>query len=118
MKVVTILRAINTHAAIYVCLAAFFAACWFFHYVAFIRMEACNRQFYVMNDETIRSMTLIDFVATNDWLFVVYPPLVVTTIVFLQLRRQPPWIWWLAAVVLCIPCCVYWTHCAYISLKF
>ncbi len=43
MKIGTILKAINRHAAIYVCLAVFFAFCWFIHYLARLTIEICNR---------------------------------------------------------------------------
>ena len=39
MKIGTILKAINRHAAIYVCLAVFFAFCWFIHHLALLTME-------------------------------------------------------------------------------
>ncbi len=34
MKIGTILKVIYGHAAIYVCLAVFFAFCWFIHHLA------------------------------------------------------------------------------------
>ena len=42
MKIGTVLKAINRHAAIYVCLAVFFALCRFFHHLARLTLEICN----------------------------------------------------------------------------
>ena len=44
-RLLTTLKAINQHAAIHVCLAAFFAACSLAHYVALLRMDGSHRQF-------------------------------------------------------------------------
>ena len=118
MKIGTILRAINRHAAIYVCLAVFLAFCWFTHYVAFLKMEISNRQFAVMNDETLRAMALIDWVAAHLWLAIAYVVMVVAAIVFAQVRGYPAWAYWLTALILCIPCALYCGRCIYIMNKF
>jgi hypothetical protein len=68
VKIGTIIRAINKYAAIYVRLAVFFGFCWFTHYVAFLKMEGCHRQFALMNDETLHAMALIDWVVAHSWL--------------------------------------------------
>ena len=116
-KIGTLFRAINRHAAIYVCLAAFFGLGWIIHYLAFLKMEICNRQFVVMNDKTLRAMALIDWVSAHSRLAIVYVFSVVASIAFLQIRGRPPWAYWLAAVLFCLPCVVYCTTCAYIANK-
>ena len=117
MKVGTILAAINRHAAIYVCLAVFFAFCWFLHFAASLRMEICNRQFGLMNDKSLRAMALIDWVADHSWMAIAYVFLVVASIAFLQIRGRPAWSCWLTAALFCIPCIVYWLPCLYICGK-
>jgi hypothetical protein len=116
MRVGTVLRTIGKHANIHVCLVVIFALSWFLHYMASMRMEMCNGQFRVMNDQTMRTMALIDFIAANFWLAIVYAFLVFAAVVFLQIRARPPWIWWLTAVAFCAPCIVYWSACAYIAV--
>jgi hypothetical protein len=117
MKIGTILKTINRNAAIYVCLAVFFAFCWFTHYMAVLRMESSNKQFAVMNDETLRAMALIDSVAAHSWLAIAYVVMVVAAIAFAQVRGHPAWAYWLTALILCIPCVLYCGKCAYIALK-
>ena len=117
MKVRIILAAINRHAAIYVCLAVFFAFCWFLHFVASLKMEICNRQFGLMNDKSLRAMALTDWVADHSWMAIAYVFLVVASIAFLQIRGRPAWTCWLTAALFCIPCIVYWLPCLYIFGK-
>ena len=109
--------AISRHAAIYVCMVAFFALCWFSHYMARLTMEICNRQFLVMNAKTLRAMALIDWVAGHSWLAVAYVFLVVASVAFLQIRRRPPWTYWVTAALFSIPCFAYWLPCAFIAGK-
>jgi hypothetical protein len=109
--------ATKRHAAIYVCLAVFFALCFFSHYLARLTMERCNRQFAVMNDKTRNTMILIDWVAANAWLAIAYCFVVVACVGFLQLRRRPPWTYWLTAAFFSIPGFAYWVPCAYIATK-
>lgn len=118
MKIGTILKAIYWNAGIYVCLAVFFALCWAFHHLAFLRMECSHRQFLLMNDETLRAMALIDWVAVNSWIAIAYVVLVVAVVVFAQIRGHPAWTYWLTTVILCIPCVLYCGKCMYITLKF
>ena len=113
MKSRTILREINRHAAIYVCLAVFFAFCWFIHFAAYLKMGACNRQFAVMNDETLRAMALIDWITVHFWLAIAYVLLVIASVAFLQIRGRRPWTHWVAALSLCGPCLLYWSACMY-----
>ena len=70
-----------------------------------------------MNDETLRAMALIDWVAANSWLAIAYVVLVVAAVAF---AANP----WASSVdlladcrVLCIPCVVYWWPCIYIGGK-
>lgn len=116
MRVGTVLRTIGKHANIHVCLAVIFAFSWFFHYMAYMRMEMCNRQFFVMNDRTMRTMALIDYMAANPWLAIAYAFLAFAAVVFLQIRVRPPWTCWLTAAAFCAPCIVYWSACAYIAV--
>ena len=116
MKVGAILRTIGKHAIIHACLAVIFAFSWFSHYLAWTRMEMCNRQFSIRNDRTMRTMALIDYMAANAWLAVAYAFLGFAAVVFLQIRARPPWTCWLTAVAFCAPCIVYWSACAYIAV--
>ncbi len=110
-------RAIKRHAAIYVCLAVFFALCWFSHYLARRAMEICDRHFPAMNGKTLRAMALIDWVAAHWWLAAAYVFLVVAAIAFLQIRGRPPWTYWVTAALFSIPCFAYWLPCAFIAGK-
>ena len=117
MKGEVIIRAINKHAAIYVCMAVFFALCLFSHYLARLAMEICNRRFLVMNGKTLRAMALIDWVDSHSWLAIGYAFLVVASVAFLQIRGRPPWSYWGTAALFCIPCFAYWLPCALIAGK-
>ena len=116
MKSGVIVRALNKRA-IYVCMAVFFALCWFSHYLARLAMEICNRQFIVMDGKTLRAMALIDWVAVHWWLASAYVFLVVASVAFLQIRGRPPWTYWVTAALFCIPCFAYWLPCALIAGK-
>jgi len=111
-----VFRAINRHA-IYVCMAVFFGLCWFSHYLARLAMEIYNRHFLAMNAKTLRAMALIDWVAAHGWLAMAYVFLVVTAVSFLQLRRRPPWTYWVTAILFSIPCFAYWVPCVFIAGK-
>jgi len=111
-------RTSKKHAAIYVCLAVFFALCWFGHYLARLAMEACNRQFLAMNGKTLRAMALIDWVAAHAWLALAYVFVVVAAVVFLQIRGRAPWTYWVTAALFCIPGFVYWLPCVFIAGKW
>ena len=110
-------RARKQHATIYVCLAMFFALCWFSHYLARLTMEVCNRQFLAMNGKTLRAMALIDWVAAHAWLALAYVFVVVAAVAFLQVRGRAPWTYWAAAVLFCIPGFAYWLPCVFIAGK-
>ena len=111
------IRAINRYAAIYECLAVFFAFCWFVHFAACVKMNICDRHFTVMTEQTMKAMTLIDWVTAHSWLALAYILLVVASVAFLQIRGRPQWTCWIAAAAYCIPCFVYWLPCAYIAGK-
>ena len=117
MKNGAIFRA-SQHAAIYVCMAVFFALCWFSHYLARLAMEVCDRHFLAMNGKTLRAMALIDWVAAHSWLAVAYVFLVVASVSFLQIRGRPAWTYWVTAALFSIPCFAYWVPCAFIASKF
>ena len=117
MKSGVLFRAITKHA-IYVCMAVFFALCWFSHYLARLAMEICNRQFLAMNGKTLRAMALIDWVAAYSWLAIAYVFLVVASVAFLQFRGRPPWTYWVTALLFSIPCFAYWLPCAFIAGKW
>jgi hypothetical protein len=122
MKIGTVLKAINRHAAIYVCLAVFFALCRFFHHLARLTLEICNtdahwREWALANDRMMKATALIDWVAAHSWLAIAYVVLVVAVVAFAQVRRHPAWTYWLTAVILCIPCVVYWWPCGCILLN-
>jgi hypothetical protein len=117
-RLLTTLKAINQHAAIHVCLAAFFAACSLAHYVALLRMDGSHRQFYVMNDRTVYAIGLIDCVAANWWVGIAYAAFVVSAVAFAQFRKHPAWSFRLTALILCIPCALYCWKCLYIVGKF
>ena len=116
IKIDAILEAIN-NTVLHVCMAMFFAFCGFTHYMAVLNMEISKRQFAVMNDKTFWAMALIDWVAAHWWLAIAYVLLVVGSVAFLQFRGRPWWTSWLIAVILCIPCVVYWKACVYIVFK-
>ena len=122
MKIGTILKAINQHAAIYVCLAVFFAFCWFIHHLARLTIEICNRdaewrEWAVTNDRMKKAMALVDWVAAHSWLALVYAVLIVTAVAFAEVRGHPAWTCWLTAMILCIPCVAYWWPCGCILLN-
>jgi len=117
MKVGTTLRAISRRAPVHACWALCFAFSWWIHCLAFVKMERCNRQFFSMDDRTLRTMALLDLVTTNYWAAIAYAFLAVAAVAFLQLRGRPPWTHWLAALIFCMPCIVYWTACGYILGK-
>ncbi len=118
MKVKPILHAINDCVSVHVCLAVFFAFCWFTHCAAWLKMEACERRFAVMNEGTLRTMALIDWIAANRGLVIAYVILAIGCVLFLQLRRRPSWTHWVTALTFCVPCLVYWRGCVHIMLKF
>ena len=122
MKIGTILTAINKHAAIYVCLAVFFAFCWFIHHLARLTIEIRNpnadwRESDLTNDRMMKATALIDWVAAHSWLAIAYVVLVVAAVAFAQVRGHPAWTYWLTALILCIPCIVYWWPCGCILLN-
>ena len=106
------------HAAIYVCLAVFFAFCWFAHYLAFLKMEGWQRQFVVMNERALHVMALMDWIAANSWLAIAYVVLVVAAVAFAQVRGHPTWSCWLTALMLCMPCILYGAKCVCIFFEF
>jgi hypothetical protein len=111
---IAVLRAINRYAAIYVCLALFFTACWWTHFAAFLKMEDSHRQFALMTERTMRAMAMLDWVTSNSWLAMVYVVMVVAAVAFAQFRRHPAWTYWLTALILCIPGLLYAGKCVYI----
>ena len=115
MQVGTVLRAIIRRADVHIFLAMIFAATWFIHDLAFVRMEMCDRQFTSMDDRTIRAMALIDLIAANYWWAIAYALLAFAAAVFLQIRDRPPWTCWLTATSFCAPCMMYWIACAHIA---
>jgi hypothetical protein len=118
MKIAAICKVINRYAVIHICLCLFFLSCWISQYIAVSKMDAFSRQFLIMNDKTLRCMTLIDLVSSHTWGLILYFLLVFAMVLFLQTRRRTQWICWLTATILCIPLMFYLDACAYISGKF
>ena len=102
-------------AVIHVCLGLLFASCWLIHHLASLRMEAVRRDFVLLSNRAIRAMSVLDFVAARGWLAIAYVALVFAAVGFLQVRGRPPWTHWLAALLFCIPCMLYWAACAYVA---
>jgi hypothetical protein len=117
VKTGTIRRAINRYADVYLWLAAFFAFCLFAHRVARLIMEARDRQFALMDDKTLRTMTLIDRVGDHSWLAIAYVVLVVGCVAFLQVRGRPAWTYGASAVLFGLPCILYGGACVHIMMK-
>lgn len=105
-------------ACVHVGMAAWFAASWFLHSLAWLRMEGTGRQFLHMDDRTLKAMALIDWVQANAGLAIGYAALAFVSIAFLQVRGRPAWTWWLTAAVYAIPCMLYWVPCARVAVKF
>jgi len=122
MKIGTILKAIYWNAGIYVCLALFFAICSFFHHLARLTIEICNRdadwrEWELTNGRMMKATALIEWVAAHSWLAITYVVLVVVAVAFAQVRGHPAKTYWLTALILCIPCVVYWWPCGCILLN-
>src|SRR4051794_15443503 len=122
MKIETILKTINRHTAIYLCLVLFFAFCWFIHYLARQTIEICNRnaewrEWAMTNGRMVKATALIDWVAAHSSLAVAYAVLIVTVVAFSQSRRHPVWTFRLTALILCIPFVVYWWPCGCVVLN-
>ena len=111
-------HAVNRHAAIYICLAFFAAICRATHFVAVMRIEACDGQFTIMDEGTMRNLALIALIRSNPWFPWLYAFLTAGGVAFMQLRKYPEWGWWLWSVVLCSPFALYLSVCGYIGMKF
>ena len=93
MKIGTILKAIYWNAGIHVCLAVFFALCWFFHHLARLTIEIKNhnadwRESDLTNDRMMKATAMVDWVAAHESRVVLVFP-------FTPLRenRSPPSGW-------------------------
>lgn len=117
-KAGVILRPLTRYAPIYLYMAAFFALCWFAHHVARLKMEMGNRRFAAIDEKTLRTTTLIDWVASHAWLTVAYALLAVASVAFLQIRGRPRWTWLITAAVYAAPWVLYGSACMYIAGKF
>jgi hypothetical protein len=116
VKIGTILKAINKCGAVHVCLGLCLALSWSAHCIAVEKMEACNAHPPSLNDRALRSIaTLVEWAASNHWPAFAYPALIVTFVVWLQIRGRPAWTHWLAALLLSVPSLVYWSASMYLA---
>ncbi len=122
MTIGSILNAINKYAAVHVCMAAFFALCWFFHHLARLTLEICDqnadwREWASTNARMKNAASLVGWVAAHSSLAIAYVVMVIAAVAFAHVRGHAAWTYWLAALILCIPCSIYWWPCACILLN-
>ena len=110
-------RAVNRHAAVWVCLALFAAACVAAHLFAVFRIDLCDGQFALMDQMTVRSLALVGFVRGHPWLPCLHALLTAGGVLAMQWRGHPEWAWWLWSAALCSPFAVYVCACAHIGGK-
>ena len=117
MRIGELHRALNRYVAHPVLVVFLFAFCVSCHKLALWQMGLCNRNFIVMDTETVHNMALIDFVGNNYPLAIIYLVFFEGLLLFLAIRGCPRWSIWITFLVLSMPCLMYMYVCAFISGK-
>ena len=113
-----ILRSINHNFFVHFCLLVFLGLCVLCHLSATFKIDMSGGHFTLMNERTVKSLALIQFIGTNLWFPVLYGLVTFGGVFYLQVRGHPRWAYWLYAAVLCLPFWFYMSACAYIGGKF
>ena len=81
-------------------------------------MDLASRRFAIMDDRTVREMSVIDFIHGHLWIVVAYVVVFLACLLWLEFRASPRWAVWVTFVVLASPVLAYARACLHIGNKF
>ncbi len=112
------LKRINRHGGSIAALVVLFGLFAFSHWYARLRMEMASRHFAIMDDRTVREMSVIDFIHGHLWIVVAYAAVFVACLIWLEFRAAPRWAVWATFIALALPLFVYDRACLHVGSKF
>jgi hypothetical protein len=99
-------------------LVVLFGAVTFTHWSARLRMDMASRQFALMDDRTVRKLSVIDFVHSHFWIAAAYGAVFLACLIWLEFRAAPRWAVWATFIMLALPSLAYARTCLHIGNKF
>lgn len=111
-------RRLNRHGASSILSILLLGIVGFTDFMAWTRMELCQRQFLLMDSRAIHEIAVIDFIHAHIWLVCGYIVLFLASLLWLEVRSASRWIVWLTFVLFAVPSVIYGAACAHISNKF
>ncbi len=118
MRLPDILKRINRHGGSVASLVVLFGMIAFTHWSARLRMDMASRQFAIMDDRTVREMSVIDFIHGHLWIVVAYAAVFLACLLWLEFRAAPRWTVWVTFILLALPSLAYAWACLHIGNKF
>ena len=112
------LKRINRHGGSVASLVVLFGAIAFTHWSARLRMNMAGRQFALMDDRTMRELSVIDFVHSHWWIVAACGVVFLTCLIWLEFRAAPRWAVWATFIMLALPLLAYAWACLHIGNKF
>ena len=88
------------------------------HILARFRMERSGRQFAFMDPITVRHMPLIDTVQAHPGYPIGYAVVFLGTLLWLEWRKAPRWVIWIAFALLSVPSLDYTWACLALGTRF
>jgi uncharacterized membrane protein YecN with MAPEG domain len=118
MRIPDTLKRINRAGGSVASLVVLFGIIAFTHWSARLRMDMASRQFAIMDDRTVREMSVIDFIHGNLWIVAAYIAVFLACLLWLEFRAAPRWAVWATFIVLALPVLAYTRACLHIGNKF
>ena len=117
MSISKALKWFNRHGLSSFSLALLLGACAFADFMARLRMDIFSRQFAIMDERTIRDMTVIDFIHAQYWVVIAYAAVFLACLLWLEFRAASRWTVCVAFILLALPALAYGRACSHIANK-
>ena len=103
---------------LYTLLAVFLGICWFHHRMAAMRIGLADDPYVEMSRAVRRNILMIDKIESAPMIPLSYALIILSLVLYLDLRRCPAWSRVMTVTALCMPCLVYLWVCLDIQSKF
>ena len=117
MSISKALKWFNRHGLSSFSLALLLGAAAAAHFMARLRMDMSSRQFAIMDERTIRDMTVIDFIHAQYWVVIAYAAVFLACLLWLEFRAASRWTVCVAFILLALPALAYGRACSHIANK-
>jgi hypothetical protein len=117
MRLPATFKQINRRGGSVASLVVLFGLIAFTHWSARLRLDMANGQFAIMDDRTVREISVIDFMHGHWWIVAAYGVLFLACLIWLEFRTASRWAVWATFIMLALPLLAYARACLHIGTK-